>query len=63
MKKNWNTPSIETVGMNMTEGGTNIYKRDGAVLDGNLVDLLELGSGKTDNTISGDVPGPIIEIP
>ena len=63
MKKNWNAPRVEAIGLDLTEGGTNLMQRDLQVLDGNLVDLVELGSGNTDNDISGTVPGPIVEKP
>ncbi len=63
MTKNWKAPRVEAIGLDLTEGGTNILKRDLNVLDGNLVDLVELGSGNTDNTISGEVPGPIVDNP
>ncbi len=58
MKKIWEAPALETIGMSMTAQGQSNEGTDGFFLDSNGALLMGFGSGKTDDIIDGEVTGP-----
>jgi|GEM_PF-3104435 len=63
MKKIWESPVLETIGINMTEQGQNSDGVDGFFKDSKGALLLGVGSGpNTDDPIEGIVVGPITPV-
>ncbi len=61
MKKIWEAPMLETIGMNMTEQGQSNEGTDGFFTDSTGQLLMGFGSGTpTDDPIDGEVVGPFI---
>ncbi|MCR5684365.1 MAG: hypothetical protein K6G81_02955 [Lachnospiraceae bacterium] len=58
MKKIWEAPVLETIGMNMTEQGQSNTGTDGFYRDSKGALLEGFGSGSTEDNIDGEVEGP-----
>lgn len=63
MKKIWESPVLETIGINMTEQGQSNEGVDGFFKDSNGALLMGFASGaNTDDPIDGVVTGPIVSV-
>ena len=62
MKKIWEAPVLETIGMNMTAQGQNNQGTDGFFTDASGQLLMGFSSGKTDDHIDGEVVGPFTPV-
>ena len=59
MKKIWEAPELETIGMNMTAHGKNNEGSDGFYTDSNGALVMGMASGvSTDDVIEGEITGP-----
>ncbi len=58
MKKIWEAPMLETIGMNMTEQGQGNGSTDGFYTDSKGALLMGFGSGVTEDVVDGEVEGP-----
>ena len=58
MKKIWEAPMLETIGMNMTEQGQGNGSTDGVYTDAQGALLVGCGSGVTEDVVDGEVEGP-----
>lgn len=58
MRKIWETPVLETIGMNQTEQGQSNQGSDGFYTDSNGKLLKGFASGNTEDEIDGEVEGP-----
>ena len=63
MKKIWEAPVLETVGMNMTAHGQSNEGTDGFFTDANGALLMGFGSGYTEDEIDGEIVGPVTPLP
>ena len=63
MKKIWEAPALETIGMSMTAQGQNNEGTDGFFTDASGALLMGFGSGlSTDDVIDGTVEGPFTPV-